>query len=74
MVLCIVDVFDLKGSLLSNLRQIAGKNPIVIAANKVDLLPKDVSSVRLTNWIHAEVKELCGLRRYDNTTVRTLSP
>ena len=71
-VLCIVDVFDLKGSLLANLRQIAGKNPIVIAANKVDLLPKDVSSVRLTNWIHAEVKELCGLRRYYNISFHTL--
>ena len=61
-VLCIVDVFDLKGSLLANLKQIAGTNPIVIAANKVDLLPKDVSSIRLTNWIHAEVKEFCDLR------------
>ena len=61
-VLCIVDVFDLRGSILANLKQIAGTNPIVIAANKVDLLPKDVSSVRLTNWIHAEVKEFCDLR------------
>ena len=61
-VLCIVDVFDLKGSLLANLKQIAGTNPIVIAANKVDLLPKDVSSIRLTNWIHAEVKEFCDLK------------
>ena len=61
-VLCIVDVFDLKGSLLANLKQIAGTNPIVIAANKVDLLPKDVSPIRLTNWIHAEVKEFCDLK------------
>ena len=61
-VLCIVDVFDLKGSLLPNLKQIAGTNPIVIAANKVDLLPKDVSSARLTSWIHTEVKEFCDLR------------
>lgn len=61
-VLCIVDVFDLKGSLLANLKQIAGKNPIVIAANKVDLLPRDVSTVRLTSWIHSEVKEYCDLR------------
>jgi hypothetical protein len=38
-----------------------GKNPIVIAANKVDLLPKDVSNVRLINWIHQEVKEYCDL-------------
>jgi hypothetical protein len=29
-VLCIVDIFDLKGSLLRNLKQIAGENPIVI--------------------------------------------
>ena len=61
-VLCIVDVFDLKGSLLPNLRQIAGSNPIVIAANKVDLLPRDVSSARLLSWIHTEVKEFCDLR------------
>lgn len=60
-VLCIVDVFDLRGSMLQNLKQIAGNNPIVIAANKFDLLPKDVSEVRLTGWIHAEVKEFCGL-------------
>jgi ribosome biogenesis GTPase A len=55
-------VFDLKGSLLKNLKQIAGTNPIVIAANKVDLLPKDVSPIRLTSWIHAEAKEFCDLR------------
>ena len=61
-VLCIVDVFDLKGSLLANLKQIAGNNPIVIAANKVDLLPRDVSAVRLVSWIHAEVKEYCDLQ------------
>ena len=61
-VLCLVDLFDLQGSLLKNLKQIAGKNPIVIAANKADLFPKDVSSVRLTNWIHAEVKKFCDLQ------------
>ena len=60
-VLCIIDIFDLKGSLLANLKSIAGSNPIVIAANKVDLLPTDASIGRLTNWIHAEVKDYCGL-------------
>jgi hypothetical protein len=44
------------------LKQIAGTNPIVIAANKVDLLPRDVSAIRLTSWIHAEVKEYCDLQ------------
>mmetsp|Transcript_15461 Transcript_15461/g.25871 ORF Transcript_15461/g.25871 Transcript_15461/m.25871 type:complete len:949 (-) Transcript_15461:68-2914(-) len=59
-VLCLVDIFDLRGSLLSNLRQIVGNNPLVIAANKVDLLPKDVSLNRLKSWIHTEVKHICG--------------
>lgn len=46
-VLCLVDVFDLQGSILANLRDIAGDNPIVIAANKFDLLPKDVFKQRV---------------------------
>lgn len=59
-VLCLVDMFDLRGSLLPNLRQIAGKNPVVIAANKVDLLPKDASHSRISAWILAEAKAMCG--------------
>ena len=47
---------------LKNLKAIAGSNPIVIAANKIDLFPKDVSNVRITNWIHNEVKTICGLK------------
>lgn len=59
-VLCLVDVFDLHGSIIKNLRQIAGDNPVVIAVNKVDLLPKDISKIRVTNWIYSEVKRICG--------------
>ena len=60
-VLCLIDLFDLQGSVLPNLKQIAGPNPIVIAANKIDLLPGDASSERLTTWIHGEVRSICGL-------------
>lgn len=60
-VLCLVDLFDLQGSLLPNLREIAGPNPIVIAANKVDLLPKDISPQRVLTWLHSEVKYVCKL-------------
>jgi hypothetical protein len=59
-VLCLVDIFDLRGSILRNLKGIVGNNPLVIAANKVDLLPPDVSMLRLTNWIHTEIKQVCG--------------
>ena len=62
MVLCIVDIFDLRGSILSNLRSIVGTNPIVIAANKIDLLPTDVSLLRVQSWIHSEIKQICGYK------------
>ncbi len=74
-VLCLVDLFDLEGSILKNLRTIAGHNPIVIAANKIDLLPRDVSHARLLNWIHAEVRETCGLvspREYEQEVRREI--
>lgn len=61
-VLCLVDIFDLEGSILKDLKHIAGKNPVLIAANKVDLIPKNVSNVRLTNWIQDEIKFLCGFK------------
>ena len=61
-VLCLVDIFDLRGSILKNLKNIVGNNPLVIAANKIDLLPSDVSMLRLTNWIHSEIKTVCGYK------------
>jgi len=61
-VLCLVDIFDLEGSILKDLKYIAGKNPVLIAANKVDLIPRNVSNVRLTNWIQEEIKFLCGFK------------
>jgi hypothetical protein len=59
-VLCIVDIFDLQGSVVRNLKSIAGDNPVVIAVNKIDLLPKDISHIRVTNWVHSEIKRMCG--------------
>jgi len=59
-VLCLVDIFDLRGSILRNLKEIVGNNPLVIAANKVDLLPADVSMQRISNWILTEVRDICG--------------
>jgi ribosome biogenesis GTPase A len=60
-VLCLVDIFDLEGSIVPNLKEIAGKNPIVIVANKIDLLPNDVSLKRVTDWIHRSVRQRCNL-------------
>jgi ribosome biogenesis GTPase A len=59
-VLCIVDIFDLHGSLLKNLKEIVGSNPLYIAVNKVDLLPKDISKIRVIQWIYSEIQRICG--------------
>ena len=32
----------------------------MIAANKIDLFPKDVSKHRLTSWIYDAIKDHCG--------------
>lgn len=60
-VLCLIDLFDIEGSLLSNLNEIAGRNPIIIAANKVDLLPKDAVLPRVSDWVYSSVKDHCSL-------------
>lgn len=61
-VICVVDLFDLQGSLLPNLRKIMGKNPLIVAANKVDLLPADAPLNRLKQWVYGEVRSFCRLR------------
>jgi 30S ribosome assembly GTPase len=60
-VLCLVDIFDIEGSIVPNIKQIAGKNPIVIVANKIDLLPKDASTKRVSDWIYRTIREKCEL-------------
>lgn len=59
-VLNLVDIFDLDGSILPNLRTIAGNNPVIVAVNKVDLLPTDVSELRLHKMIYDQLIKKCG--------------
>jgi len=61
-VLCLIDIFDLQGSILKNLKQIIGNNPLVLAVNKIDLLPKDISQIRIKNWIFQEMKRICDFQ------------
>jgi ribosome biogenesis GTPase A len=59
-VLCLVDIFDLSGSLVKNLKEIVGANPLFIGVNKIDLLPTDISKKRVLHWVHTEIKRICG--------------
>ncbi|SET90068.1 ribosome biogenesis GTPase YqeH [Paenibacillus sp. NFR01] len=61
LVIHIVDLFDFEGSLISGLQRFVGSNPVILAVNKCDLLPKVTNWNKLRNWMQQRCKEL-GLR------------
>ncbi|MBD2844496.1 ribosome biogenesis GTPase YqeH [Paenibacillus sp. IB182496] len=64
LVVHIVDVFDFEGSLIGGLGRFVGNNPVLLAVNKVDLLPKAVNLNRIRNWVQQQAK-LAGIRTVD---------
>eukprot|EP01122_Echinamoeba_exundans_P006763 TRINITY_DN1968_c0_g1_i3.p1 TRINITY_DN1968_c0_g1~~TRINITY_DN1968_c0_g1_i3.p1 ORF type:complete len:507 (-),score=63.65 TRINITY_DN1968_c0_g1_i3:488-2008(-) len=58
LVVNIVDIFDFQGSFIPAFRKYSGSNPVIIAANKVDLLPDGVQLARVKEWLHREAKAL----------------
>lgn len=60
----IVDIFDFNGSWLPGLHRFVGKNPVLLVANKADLLPKSVKPKKVINWLKREAKAL-GLQPID---------
>lgn len=61
LVVHIVDIFDFEGSLISGLQRFVGNNPILLAVNKVDLLPQSINLNRIRNWVQHRAKQE-GLR------------
>lgn len=61
LVVHIVDLFDFEGSLISGLQRFVGSNPVILAVNKCDLLPKVTNWNKLRNWVQQRSKEL-GLK------------
>ncbi|WP_151737605.1 ribosome biogenesis GTPase YqeH [Paenibacillus tengchongensis] len=61
LVIHIVDLFDLEGSMISGLQRFVGNNPVILAVNKCDLLPKVTNWNKLRNWMQQRCKEE-GLR------------
>ncbi|MGM1020988.1 MAG: ribosome biogenesis GTPase YqeH [Bacillota bacterium] len=64
LVIHIVDIFDFEGSLISGLQRFVGSNPVVLAVNKTDLLPKVTNWNKVLNWVQKQAKEQ-GLRTAD---------
>lgn len=57
-ILALVDLFDFSGSVLPELDEIAGDNPVILAANKADLLPSEMGQTRAENWVRRELEYL----------------
>jgi len=64
-IIALVDLFDFSGSVLPELDNIAGDNPVIVAANKADLLPAKMGQVRAENWVRREL-EYMGVRSLAN--------
>eukprot|EP00546_Thalassionema_frauenfeldii_P012250 CAMPEP_0178920776 /NCGR_PEP_ID=MMETSP0786-20121207/15187_1 /TAXON_ID=186022 /ORGANISM="Thalassionema frauenfeldii, Strain CCMP 1798" /LENGTH=663 /DNA_ID=CAMNT_0020594869 /DNA_START=208 /DNA_END=2199 /DNA_ORIENTATION=- len=64
-IIALVDLFDFAGSVLPELDAIAGDNPVIIAANKVDLLPSKMGQHRAENWVRREL-EYMGIKSIAN--------
>jgi len=52
----VVDIFDFDGSILPNFQSYIGRNPVILAVNKSDLLPIGASTERVLKWIHRSLK------------------
>lgn len=60
----VVDLFDFNGSWIHGLHRFVGNKPIVLVANKADILPQSVKRNRLIHWMKAEASKL-GLKPID---------
>lgn len=59
-IVCVVDVFDLFGSIHSELRELLANSNVVLAVNKVDILPLDVkkNEAELVGWVGRMAKDI----------------
>ncbi|KAL6072440.1 Ribosome biogenesis GTPase YqeH [Balamuthia mandrillaris] len=51
LVVKIVDVFDFSGSFIEDFGKVVGANPVILVANKSDLLPKGMKEERVLSWV-----------------------
>lgn len=60
----IVDIFDFDGSWLPGITRFAGNNNVILAGNKIDLLPTSTNMHRLREWMRRSAKGM-GLKPKD---------
>ena len=52
----VIDLFDADSTLLKDLPRITGDNPVLLVANKVDLLPKSTNHRKVKDWLRSKAK------------------
>lgn len=57
-VVMVYDLFDFHGSHLPRLHRLVGRNPLIMVANKVDLLPEGAGLARVRSWLKGQAREM----------------
>ncbi|WP_412520932.1 ribosome biogenesis GTPase YqeH [Staphylococcus simulans] len=64
LVVNVVDIFDFEGSFINALKRIVGNKKVILAANKIDLLPKQINKRRVKEWLKKSARKY-GLEAED---------
>jgi len=57
LVVHLVDIFNVDGTMINSLSRIVGDKAVILAANKMDLLPKSTNRNKLIKWLRTAAKE-----------------
>ena len=60
----VIDIFNFSGSIIEGLEEYTKDNPILIAINKCDILPKSVGLNKIMNWVKNQLEHY-GIRYED---------
>jgi ribosome biogenesis GTPase YqeH len=52
----VIDIFNFSGSIIEGLEEYTKDNPILIAINKCDILPKSVGLNKIMNWVKNQLE------------------
>jgi len=64
LVVNVIDVFDVTGTIVNGLIRHIGGNDLIVAANKIDLLPRSVNRGKIKHWLNKEVRDM-GIKPLD---------
>jgi len=64
LVVNLIDVFDVTGTIVKGLIRHIGGNDLIVAANKIDLLPRSVNQAKIKHWLNKEVRDM-GIKPLD---------